>query len=77
MFLASLPPDTPFTLTVIGTQPHTPPALRATLTSLLDAAKANHLLAHTETLTQHPDSNSNSSPSELHLTYWPPLPTKH
>ncbi|PYH98165.1 hypothetical protein BO71DRAFT_69961 [Aspergillus ellipticus CBS 707.79] len=65
MFLASLPPDTPFILTVIGTQPHTPAPLRETLASLLEAAKTNNLLAHTETLTQHPNT------SQIHLTYWP------
>ncbi|PWY78494.1 hypothetical protein BO94DRAFT_537680 [Aspergillus sclerotioniger CBS 115572] len=69
MFLASLPPNTPFTLTIIGTQPHTPAALITTLNELLTTAQTDSLLTHTETLTQHsPTSNSTST---IHLTYWP------
>ncbi|RAK97868.1 phenylacetaldoxime dehydratase family protein [Aspergillus ibericus CBS 121593] len=69
MFLASLPPNTPFTLTIIGTQPHTPTALITTLNALLTTAQTDSLLTHTETLTQHsPTSNATST---IHLTYWP------
>ncbi|OOF96127.1 hypothetical protein ASPCADRAFT_5462 [Aspergillus carbonarius ITEM 5010] len=69
MFLASLPPNTPFTVTIIGTQPHTPAALITTLNELLTTAQTDSLLTHTETLTQH--SPTSNSPSTLHLTYWP------
>ncbi|PYI05741.1 hypothetical protein BO78DRAFT_317147 [Aspergillus sclerotiicarbonarius CBS 121057] len=69
MFLASLPPNTPFTLTIIGTQPHTPAALITTLNSLLTTAQTDSLLTHTETLTQR--SPTSDSTSTIHLTYWP------
>ncbi|XRM37947.1 hypothetical protein ABZX51_001390 [Aspergillus tubingensis] len=64
MFLASLPPNTPITVTITGTSPHTPPSLTTTLTSLFASALSDSLCAHTETLHQH---HTNST---IHLTYW-------
>ncbi|GAT20208.1 aldoxime dehydratase [Aspergillus luchuensis] len=65
MFLASLPPNTPITITITGTNPHTPPSLTTTLTSLFASALSDSLCAHTETLHQHHTTNST-----IHLTYW-------
>ncbi|PYH66331.1 aldoxime dehydratase [Aspergillus vadensis CBS 113365] len=64
MFLAFLPPNTPITVTITGTNSHTPPNLTTTLTSLFASAQSDSLCAHTETLHQH---HTNST---IHLTYW-------
>ncbi|CAK39694.1 hypothetical protein An07g09290 [Aspergillus niger] len=66
MFLASLPPNTPITVTITGTQPHTPPTLTTELSSLFASAASDSLCAHTETLHQHHTSPT----SIIHLTYW-------
>ncbi|GKZ69179.1 hypothetical protein AnigIFM50267_004366 [Aspergillus niger] len=66
MFLASLPPNTPITGTITGTQPHTPPTLTTELSSLFASAASDSLCAHTETLHQHHTSPT----SIIHLTYW-------
>ncbi|OJJ72946.1 hypothetical protein ASPBRDRAFT_42719 [Aspergillus brasiliensis CBS 101740] len=66
MFLASLPPNTPITVTITGTQPHTPSSLTTELSSLFASAASDSLCAHTETLHQHHTTPT----SIIHLTYW-------